>query len=63
MESRAFELVSKVNHAAAEAQRRGWNSIVGPRCQYIREEGTHVVFLHPTKGYRRITKRRLGLAD
>jgi hypothetical protein len=28
---------------------------------YADEDATHIRFLHPTKGYRRISKRRLGL--
>lgn len=37
-----------------------WNTLVG-KMQFVREEDTHMVFLHPTKGYRRIAKKRLGL--
>lgn len=39
---------------------RRWNALVG-RMQFVREEGKHMVFLHPTKGYRRISKKRLGV--
>lgn len=39
-----------------------WNALVG-RMRFIREEGNHMVFLHPTKGYRKISKKRLGVSE
>ena len=37
-----------------------WNHVVGKRL-VVREEGKHMILLHPTKGYRKVSKRRLGL--
>ena len=37
-----------------------WNALVG-KMQFVREEKNHMVFLHPTKGYRKIAKKRLGV--
>ena len=38
-----------------------WNATI-PKCALRIEIGrTHVSYLHPTKGFRRIHKRRLGL--
>jgi len=37
-----------------------WNHVVGKRL-VVREEGNHVILLHPTKGYRKVAKKRLGL--
>lgn len=45
-----------------EAKQRVWNAKVGKRCRFVREEGDVFVFIHPTKGFRRIRKERLGLA-
>ncbi len=43
------------------AKQRVWNGIVGKRLKFVREEEEHMLFLHPTKGFRRIRKKRLGL--
>ncbi|CUA90979.1 hypothetical protein Ga0061061_11729 [Chelatococcus sambhunathii] len=40
---------------------RQWNALVAPRYRLINETATHMIFLHPTKGHRKIAKRRLGL--
>lgn len=41
---------------------QNWNRVVGPRSKFIRETSTHMIFLHPTKGYREISKKRLMIA-
>lgn len=40
-----------------------WNRLVAPRYRLMPslETDTHMTFLHPTKGYRKISKKRLGL--
>jgi len=38
-----------------------WNALVG-KMKFVREEGNSMVFLHPTKGYRRISKKRLAVS-
>lgn len=37
-----------------------WQSAVSEKARYIRETATAHVVLHPTKGFRYISKRRLG---
>lgn len=44
-----------------QAKQNVWNAKVGKRCRFVLEEGDHMVFIHPTKGFRRIRKARLGL--
>lgn len=39
-----------------------WNKIVGKRLVLMGETATHFLFVHPTKGKRKISKRRLGVA-
>jgi hypothetical protein len=49
--------------AALEAARltRLWNGTI-PKCARFVEIGeTHTTFLHPTKGWRRVSNKRLGL--
>lgn len=40
---------------------RRWNALVSPKLRYVDEDATHIRFLHPTKGFKRISKRRLGV--
>lgn len=42
-------------------QTQKWNSLVHKRYRYVRETDTALVFCHPTKGHRFISKKRLGL--
>jgi hypothetical protein len=44
-----------------DLQTRKWNSLVPERYRFVRETETHFTFLHPTKGFRSISKRRLAL--
>lgn len=37
-----------------------WQQAVSEKARYIREAPTHHLVLHPTKGFRYISKRRLG---
>lgn len=45
-----------------EAQRALWNAIMPKRIARLRILADHVAVLHPTKGWRFVAKRRLGLA-
>jgi len=36
-----------------------WNALVSPKMRLIGSDSTHLLFLHATKGHRRIAKRRL----
>lgn len=38
-----------------------WNSLVPASYRYVRETASGFVFIHPTKGFRHISKKRLGL--
>jgi hypothetical protein len=38
-----------------------WNAIVSKKMKFIREEGDSYVFLHVTKGWRYVSKKRLGV--
>ena len=38
---------------------RTWNSIVGKRLAFVGETPSHFLFVHPTKGKRRVSKRRV----
>ena len=38
-----------------------WNSMVPPSYKLVSETNTHWVFIHNTKGYRKISKRRLPI--
>lgn len=40
---------------------RNWNRVVPAKYRFVREEGDHMVFLHPTKGFRFISKKRLAV--
>lgn len=40
---------------------RRWNAIVGKKVRLVDEDATHFRFLHPTKGFMRISKKRLGV--
>lgn len=44
-----------------ELQTQRWNSLVHKRYRFVRETETALVFCHPTKGFRHISKKRLGL--
>lgn len=39
-----------------------WNSVIPRRATHLEVGETHVRYLHPTKGWRLVHKRRLGLA-
>lgn len=41
---------------------RLWNSLIPRRSVTVEHGPTHVRYLHPTKGWRRVANRRLGLA-
>lgn len=50
-----------MNTSLTALQIAKWNAIV-PKSYIFQWEGsTHFVFLHPTKGFRPISKKRLGL--
>jgi hypothetical protein len=36
-----------------------WNQVVAKRAIDVKDDGTHFRILHPTKGWRRIHKRRV----
>jgi len=38
-----------------------WNALVTKKMRFVREEGDSIIFLHATKGFRAISKKRLGL--
>lgn len=39
-----------------------WNSVIPKRAMHIQEDGDSIKFLHPTKGWRWVHKRRVGLS-
>lgn len=43
-------------------QLQKWNSIVSSKMRFLKIEENHVLFLHATKGFRRVAKKRLGVA-
>lgn len=45
----------------AQAVMTRWHRIIPPCAKNITFADTHVRYLHPTKGYRYVSKRRLGL--
>ena len=45
----------------SETQTRKWNALVSKRLTFDRFTDTHAVFIHPTKGRRRISLKRLML--
>lgn len=39
-----------------------WNAVI-PKCALnVQEDGDSIKFLHPTKGWRWVSKRRVGMA-
>lgn len=45
----------------AEAQRQAWNRWV-PKCAVdVEMTPTHVRYLHPTRGWKRVSRRKVGL--
>ena len=52
-----------ISFAALAAARRQalWNATVAERAIGAEIGATHTTYLHPTKGYRRVSNKRLGL--
>ena len=58
--STAFPVPANLVGTLLAAQARLRNHIVGPNARRLPNEGNRAVFLHPTKGFRKIAKKRLG---
>jgi hypothetical protein len=50
-----------IQRAMALAASR-WNSNIPARAKLIEVGETHVTYLHPTNGWRAVSKKRLGIA-
>lgn len=57
----AFPAPASITQEIINLQVAAWNRTVGPRSRFLRFEARAAVFLHPTKGFRRVSKGRLGL--
>jgi hypothetical protein len=55
------QTINSVSDAVVAGHLSRWNRIVGKSWAFVREEGRHFVFLHPTKGFRRVAMKRLGI--
>jgi len=58
--SSAFPVPASLVGTLLAAKERLRLNAVGPKARRLYDEKDHVVFLHPTKGFRRVAKSRLG---
>jgi hypothetical protein len=55
--------MTPLNALAMVAQAQSWNALVNKKAIAVSFERTFVKYIHPTKGWRRVSNRRLGIRD
>jgi hypothetical protein len=55
--------MTPLNALAMVARTQRWNALVNKKAIAVSFERTFVKYIHPTKGWRRVSNRRLGIRD
>lgn len=43
----------------ADLKTARWNAVIPKRAMHVTDNGSSITYLHPTKGYRTVSKRRI----